>query len=81
MTRYIAYRKKSGLLQESSKIVVERRWRSDHVRRRAVRNTPKRVLPAVNLTTTRNFVYFAFRDPAEAQDAYAYFLYHKQLGR
>jgi hypothetical protein len=46
-----------------------------------LRNTPKRVLPAVNLTTTRNFVYFAFRNPAEAQDAYAYFLYHKQLGR
>jgi len=46
-----------------------------------LRNTPKRVLPAVNLTTTRSFVYFAFRNPAEAQDAYAYFLYHKQLGR
>jgi hypothetical protein len=46
-----------------------------------LRHTPKRVLPAVNLTTTRSFVYFAFRDAAEAQDAYAYFLYHKQLGR
>src|SRR5215471_12888899 len=46
-----------------------------------VRHTPKRVLPAVNLTTTRNFVYFAFRNPAEAQDAYAYFLYRKQRGR
>src|SRR5262250_2376292 len=28
----------------------------------------KRVLPAVNLTTTRSFVYFAFRNPAEAQE-------------
>jgi hypothetical protein len=46
-----------------------------------LRNTPKRVLPAVNLTTTRSFVYFAFRNPAEAQDAYAYFLYHQELGR
>lgn len=46
-----------------------------------LRNTLKRVLPAVNLTTERSFVYFAFRNPAEAQDAYACFLYHQELGR
>jgi hypothetical protein len=45
-----------------------------------VRNAPKRVLPAVNLTTARSLVYFTFRNFAEAQDAYAYFLYHKQRG-
>jgi hypothetical protein len=46
-----------------------------------LRKTLKRVLPAVNLTSERSFVYFAFRNPAEAQDAYAYFLYHQELGR
>jgi hypothetical protein len=46
-----------------------------------VRSAPKRVLPSVNLTTTRSLVYFTFRNFAEAQDAYAYFLYHKQRGR
>jgi hypothetical protein len=43
--------------------------------------TAKKVLPAVNFTTTTNAVYFAFPNSADAQDAYAYFLYHKQLGR
>jgi hypothetical protein len=46
-----------------------------------LRKTLKRVLPAVNLTSERSFVYFAFRNPIEAQDAYAYFLYHQELGR
>jgi hypothetical protein len=46
-----------------------------------LRKTGKKVLPAVNLTTTRSAVYFVFLNSAEAQDAYAYFLYHKQLGR
>lgn len=46
-----------------------------------LRHTPKRILPAVNLTTTRSLVYFTFHNPAEAQNAYVYFLYHKQLGR
>ena len=46
-----------------------------------LRKTLKRVLPAVNLTSERSFVYFAFRNPTEAQDAYAYFLYHQELGR
>jgi hypothetical protein len=46
-----------------------------------LRHTSKRILPAVNLTSTSSFVYFTFDNPAEAQNAYAYFLYHKQLGR
>ncbi len=46
-----------------------------------LRHTSKRILPAVNLTTTRSLVYFTFHNPAEAQNAYVYFLYHKQLGR
>jgi hypothetical protein len=40
-----------------------------------------RILHAVNLTTTTSFVYFTFRDPADAQDAYTYFLYHQELGQ
>jgi hypothetical protein len=40
-----------------------------------------RILPAVNLTVTTSYLYFTFRDPADAQDAYAYFLYHQELGR
>jgi hypothetical protein len=46
-----------------------------------VRHWAGRIFPAVNLTTTRNSLYFIFRDPADAQDAYAYFLYHQELGR
>ena len=46
-----------------------------------LRKTAKNVLPAVNLKTTRSAVYFVFLNSAEAQNAYAYFLYHKQLGR
>jgi hypothetical protein len=46
-----------------------------------LRMTAKKVLPAVNFTTTTKAVYFAFPNSADAQDAYAYFLYHKQLGR
>jgi hypothetical protein len=38
-------------------------------------------LPAVNYTTTESSTYFVFLNSADAQDAYAYFLYHKQLGR
>jgi len=40
-----------------------------------------RMLPAVNLTTTRSFLYLTFRDPADAQDSYTYFLDHQELGR
>jgi len=45
-----------------------------------LRERATRVFPAVHLTTTTNSVYFSFADPAEAHDAYAYFLYHQQLG-
>jgi len=45
-----------------------------------LRQRAMRVLPAVHVTTTINSVCFAFADPAEARDAYAYFHYHKQLG-
>ncbi len=45
-----------------------------------LRQRAMRVLPAVHVTTTTNSVYFAFTDPGEARDAYAYFLYHQQVG-
>jgi len=45
-----------------------------------LRQRAMRVLPAVHMTTTTNSVYFVFADPSEARDAYAYFLYHQQLG-
>jgi len=45
------------------------------------RRTIKATFPAVNYATTESFLYFDFLESAEAQDAYAYFLYHKQLGR
>jgi hypothetical protein len=45
------------------------------------RRTIKATFPAVNYATTENSVYFVFMNSPDAQDAYAYFLYHKQLGR
>jgi hypothetical protein len=45
------------------------------------RRTIKATFPAVNYATTQNSVYFVFPDSSDAQDAYAYFVYHKQLGR
>jgi hypothetical protein len=45
------------------------------------RRTIKATFPAVNYTTAENSVYFVFSNSPDAQDAYAYFLYHKQLGR
>lgn len=45
------------------------------------RKTARRVLRAVNFTTTQHFVYLSFNNAAGAQDAYAYFLYHQELGR
>ena len=45
------------------------------------RRTIKATFPAVNYATTESSLYFDFLKSAEAQDAYAYFLYHKQLGR
>jgi hypothetical protein len=38
------------------------------------------IFPAVHMTTTTNSVYFGFADPADARNAYAYFLYHQQSG-
>ena len=45
------------------------------------RRTTRAVFPAVHLTTTESSAYFVFHNSAEAQDALAYFLYHKQLER
>jgi hypothetical protein len=45
------------------------------------RQTARGVLRAVNYETTLNFIYLDFSNPAEAKDAYAYFLYHQELGR
>lgn len=45
------------------------------------RKTARGTFPAVHDATTENSTYFVFRNSREAQDAYAYFLYHKQLGR
>ena len=45
------------------------------------RKTARATFPAVNYTTTESATYFVFVSSAEAQDAYAYFLYHKQVGR
>jgi hypothetical protein len=45
-----------------------------------LRQRAMRVFPSVHMTTTTNSVYFGFADPADARDAYAYFLHHQQLG-
>lgn len=45
------------------------------------RKTARGTFPAVHDATAENSTYFVFRNSGEAQDAYAYFLYHKQLGR
>lgn len=45
------------------------------------RKTARGTFPAVHDAITENSTYFVFRNSGEAQDAYAYFLYHKQLGR
>src|SRR6266404_4130050 len=45
------------------------------------RRTVRATFPVVNYATTQDSVYFVFPDSSDAQDAYAYFLYHKQLGR
>jgi hypothetical protein len=49
----------------------------DSPQRRTIRAT----YPAVNYATTQDSVYFVYPNSRDAQDAYAYFLYHKQLGR
>ncbi len=45
------------------------------------RKTARSIFRAINYTTIINSVYLVFPNSAEAQDAYAYFQYHKQLGR
>ena len=45
------------------------------------RKTARATFPAVHDRTTESSAYFVFVNSGEAQDAYAYFLYHKQLGR
>lgn len=40
------------------------------------RQTATRTFPAVHDATTENSTYFVFQNSREAQDAYAYFLYH-----
>lgn len=44
------------------------------------RATPKRTYPAVNLKSTDESVYLDFTNSAELENAYAFFLYHKQRG-
>jgi hypothetical protein len=45
-----------------------------------LRHRAMRALPAVHATTTTTSLYLTFGDPADARDAYGYFLYHQQLG-
>ena len=45
------------------------------------RKTARRTFPPVHDTTEDRSVYFVFENSREAQEAYAYFLYHAQLGR
>jgi hypothetical protein len=45
------------------------------------RKTARRTFPAVHEIIKDSFLYFVFENSGEAQDAYAYFLYHAQLGR
>lgn len=45
------------------------------------RKTARATFPAVNYATTESAAYFVFLNSAEAQNAYAYFLYHKHVGR
>jgi hypothetical protein len=45
-----------------------------------LRTTATRTYPAVDLKTSDQTVYLEFSNPAEAENAYVYFLYHKQRG-
>jgi hypothetical protein len=45
------------------------------------RRTASRTLPEIHDATTYSYAYFEFANSGDAHDAYAYFLYHKQLGR
>jgi len=44
------------------------------------RRTATRTYPAVDLKTSEKLLYLEFSNPSEAQDAYTYFLYHKERG-
>ncbi len=44
------------------------------------RHTAKRAYPAVDVKTTEGALYLEFSNASDAQDAYAFFLYHKQRG-
>ncbi len=44
------------------------------------RASATRTYPAVNLKTNEESVYLEFSNTREAQDAYAFFLYHKERG-
>ena len=44
------------------------------------RATPKRTYPAVDLKSTVEAVFLDFTNPSELENAYAFFLYHKQRG-
>jgi hypothetical protein len=44
------------------------------------RTTAARTYRAVDLKTSEKFLYLEFSNPSDAQDAYTYFLYHKERG-
>jgi hypothetical protein len=44
------------------------------------RTTAARTYRAVDLKTSERFLYLEFSNPSDAQDAYIYFLYHKERG-
>jgi len=44
------------------------------------RHTAKRTYPAVDLKTTEGSLYLDFSNMSDAQDAYTFFLYHKERG-
>jgi hypothetical protein len=44
------------------------------------RATASRTYPAVDLKTSEEYLFLEFSNPRDAQDAYAYFLYHKERG-
>jgi hypothetical protein len=44
------------------------------------RKVATRTYAAVDLKTTERYIYLEFPDPTNAQDAYTFFLYHKQRG-
>jgi hypothetical protein len=46
-----------------------------------LRTTSRASYPAVHSVSAKNWFFLDFTTPADAQDAYNYFLYHKQRGR